>query len=271
MSDVNDREKQIVDLCFSKDAVSYPDLDARGQQTYRHLVRKSITAIIKHDLPSAFHLLTETQTEVLLSEFLRTSPPRTRLYPRITMEFVHWMMHDAQPLLNEHDLPPALTELMHWESAVIDIERSLAENSSNLPSRPAEHLGVCFHGSTRLLVYQYDVHRHQPRGDSWPTKRTAPFFVIAYRYDERVKWAEIPTPLGLVLSHVSEEIPLKKARESVREQYQHDMGWDDMASWLERFQNKGAILGFPRIQSAAERLDAAEPKAPDDHSSGGTS
>lgn len=130
-------------------------VDAKRVAVYQALFLKNIAGFIRSGFPVLRRVLDEAQWWDLVHAFLAQHPCRTPLFPQIAHEFVLFMQ--ATDLTVE--LPPWVTELVHYEWLEIAVDTDPAE--VEVDALLTIHLDDCLvlNPTLRLQAYQYPVHR----------------------------------------------------------------------------------------------------------------
>lgn len=189
------------------------ELDERAQRIYRRQVRRSLMKGVRIALPITRRLLDDEQLTALIARWLEESPPTTRLYWRLPLEFGEWLRE--QP-----DLPhPAAGELVHWESILLDVKNAPESDVDAAFDEPAPHRHIILDPSARLGIYHYPVFRMTRSDDAWPEPGSTPTFLIAFRRDEKPYWRILSTEIAQLLAHTFDGKPISAGLAFLKELY----------------------------------------------------
>ena len=170
-------------------------LDKRRMSVYSELVFNNLSGLLKGFFPVAKTILSASQWDSLVRDYLISHQSQTPYFPKIAQEFVQYLAHRQL----SQQLPGFLAELMHYEWMELDLFTRDAE-PPDAPIDPSEL------GSTPLLLsllaeplsYHYPVQRI--RKDFQPTAPnvTAVHLLVLRDKTESVRFFELE-PLSFAL------------------------------------------------------------------------
>lgn len=165
------------------------DIENRRMTIYRDLFFNNINGTLKNAFPVIHSLISETEWEVMVRDFMIKHRCKTPLFVEIAREFIAYLEDERQ---SESD-PPFLLELAHYEW--VELALSIAEpDFTSTPLAEQENcLALRFTQSPLawLLVYQYPV--HQISHDNQPQlPADTPVCLLVYRnHEEEIKFIEL--------------------------------------------------------------------------------
>lgn len=221
-------DEQLHRLIFGPDGAEVDGLDERARAVYRRQVRRSLMGGVRLAIPIARRLAGEHTIDALLSRWLAESPPTTRLYWQLPLEFAAWL-REVDGL--EH---AALVDLVHWETVEVDVLNAPSADDS------AAQPGIELDPSARLGIYHYPVFRLDASTSDWPDALDAPAFVLAYRRDEAVYWQVIDPPVAQTLARLAQGADLDEAFAFVAQIY-GEIDRDGLTSVIDGLVDVGAV------------------------------
>lgn len=234
---VDELQGAVHPMLFGREAVVIEGLSERGQRVYRRQVRRSLINGVTLALPITRRLLGEDAVVGLIVAWLDQSPPTTRLYWQLPLEFAAWLAAQPSPA------HPALPELVHWETVEVDILNSPNGSSAGLVGAPGEGDGAVLDPSARLCIYHHPVHRMTQEASSWPEALATPVFLAVYRVNERVRWTVLDPRVAQLLAQLSEGATVGEGLTFLEELYgEVDRPW--MMEQLRSLVERGVLLGF---------------------------
>lgn len=234
---IDDLQQSVRQMLFAKEAAPVEGLSARGQRVYRRQVRRSLVNGVTLGVPIARALLGEEAVEGLIEQWLDASVPTTRLYWQLPLEFAGWVAEMPSPV------HPALPELVHWETAEVDILNAPDASSEALSAAPTDGARAELHPSARLCIYRHPVHRMTVESTDWPEALETPAFIIAYRRGERVFWNLLEPQVAQLLAKLAEGATVGEGLAFLESLY----GAVDRGVLVERLGalvERGALVGF---------------------------
>jgi len=165
------------------------DIEDRRMAIYRDLFYNNINGTLKNAFPVIRSLMSETEWEAMVRDFMITHRCKTPLFVEIAREFIAFLETERSAELD----PPFLKELAHYEW--VELALSIAE--PDFVTTPVaideDLLALRFTQSPLawLLVYQFPV--HQISVDNQPeTPLDTPVCLLVYRnHEEQIKFIEL--------------------------------------------------------------------------------
>jgi len=241
-----DVERTLHALTLGSAPAYFPGIDRGRQDTYRRLVRSSLSTVIKNAIPLTLGRVGETAVDEVIGAFLAERPPTTRLYRDIPLGFAAWALDKSQSGASDVFPHAAFAELVHWEVAELDVLHAPDASAIDGVAHPDDDTRVVFDPSCRLLAYAHPVHRMR-KGDAWPGRTKEVSFVLAHRQGERMKWMELTPTLTQLLAAAAEEIPIGDALARLDEVFGRAVDRGYCRSWLVNLRDRGALVGFVRF------------------------
>jgi hypothetical protein len=225
---------------WNPEGIQIAGISERGHRIYRRQVRNNMFGAVKRALPIAIHLAGEKKVGDLIQQWLLSSPPQTRFYWELPVEFGMWVgsgEHATQPL--------ALGELIQWE--VMEISVLNGENPSHVPGikDPADDLHAVLHPATRLGVYAHPVHRLTRDDVAWPKPTRVPNCVVGYRVGEKMHWLMISPQAAQLLAHLGAGVSVGQALNEL-ESLSGSLDRRLLLAKLSDLVHRGALLGFEK-------------------------
>jgi hypothetical protein len=197
-------EDNVYSLLFGRAPGDVMGLSERGRFIYRRQVRKSLKNGVLPAIPITQRLLGAEQVGALMDDWLAESPPTTRYYWQLPLQFADWLRH------TEREGHPALPELIRWETVEVEVLNAPDADAWTHGDLSRDEVRVETHPSARLCVQRCPVHDMRP-GDGWPEPLPAPAFVIAFRRGERFRFKIIDAQVAQLLALSSEGRTLGEA------------------------------------------------------------
>ncbi len=217
-------------------------LDERMRRVYRRQVRRSLTRGVRLGLPITRRLVDEEWLDDVIGQWMEESPPTTRLYWRLPIEFGIWLREEAP--LEVAELPHgAVPELIHWETMVVDVKNAPEPDGEGLSQTMEESAMVVLDPSARLGIYAHPVYRMSRDSESWPESKAVPDFVVVFREEERPRWRLIEPQVGQLLGQCAQGMSLGQGLEALEEIY-GAIKREDLMTGIEALHERGIILGF---------------------------
>ncbi len=216
---------------------SFDGLDERSRNVYRRMVRRGLKRGVAIGIPIARRLLGADRWDDLFSRWLDESPPTTRLYWQLPLEFARWLRE--QP-----ELPhPALADLVHWETIQIDVKNSPDPELEISCKEPALNRAICLDPSARLGIYHYPVFELTKSDEEWPERLAQPALLITYRREESVYWRKLSPMTAQLLARGASGDELSEGFSFLEELY-GEVDKEELFSELEKLVERGILLGF---------------------------
>lgn len=208
---------------------------------YRKLVHAGLGAALRAQMPRAVHRL-GALLPAAISRFLAEKGPRSHYLRDVPRELVE---HLAPSWRVDPMLPPFLGDLARHELSLFDVAAALPAPSERVDEEALDLARpVVVHPSTRLLTYEFPVHRLHDEQEALEPSATS---LLAYRDPaHEVRYLEL-TPFGASLaSAMIRAVPLGEAVREACEQAA--MPVDDAAvarasQLLADLAERGVLLG----------------------------
>ena len=235
-------ERGLQQWLLSRNPEPFDGLDKRARRVYRRLVRRSLIGAIRVSLPLTHRLLEGDQFTELVARWIEESPPTTRLYWRLPLEFSEWIRTSKID-----DLPhPAVADLVHWEAVKIDVRNARADGEEmELFDEPVPTSNAILDPSARLGIYRYPVYRMKRDAPSWPEPLPTPHFIVAYRRDEKPRWRRLSAMMAQLLAQLVEDQTIADGLAFLRQMY-GDVDEESIRENLRTLQVVGVLRGFSR-------------------------
>lgn len=165
------------------------DIENRRMAIYRDLFFNNINGTLKNAFPVIRSLMTDTEWEAMVRDFMIRHRCKTPLFVEIAREFIAYLETERQ---TESD-PLFLQELAHYEWVELALSIAEPEYTSTPVTENEDVLALLFDQSPLawLLVYQYPV--HQISAENQPeTSSATPVCLLVYRNDkDKIKFIEL--------------------------------------------------------------------------------
>ena len=178
--------------------------DARALQrdfprllVYRKLVRRNLRGALESTIGRSMARL-GARFDADFDEFLRLTPPVTRLLKDVTPRFLEFALPRWQA---DASVPAYLPDLARHEALQIEVATLLARPKENVPAELSLDESVEFIDATRLVHYDWAVHRLPEDEASRVVPEHAAVSLLAYRSPEHeVRYLELGPFAAAVLS-----------------------------------------------------------------------
>jgi len=212
---------------------------------YRKLVRRNLWDALEATIPRTITRL-GVRFERDFDDFLRLRPPNTHLLKDVTPSFLAF----ALPRWETEGVPAYLADLARHEALQIEVATLLARPDENIASELALEEPVAFIDATRLVHYDYAVHRLPEDRTSEVLPERARVSLLVYRSPEHeVRYLELaPFAAHLLAGLLSARLGLREAL--VRAASELGLPLSDelltgSARLLADLAERGALLGKP--------------------------
>lgn len=211
---------------------------------YRTLVRRNLRDALASTIPRAMARL-GPRFEVDFDEFLRESPPVTRLLKDVTPRFLAFALPRWQ---SDPSLPRYLPDLARHEALQIEVATLLARPKENVPAELGLEDPVEFIDAARLVHYEWAVHRLPDDETSRVVPERARVSLLAYRSPEHeVRYLELGAFAAELLSRLLvERQTLRLALTGAAAQLELPLDGELLgasARLLSELAERGALLG----------------------------
>ncbi len=223
-----DLEEGLKQWLLRRDPKPFEGLDERSRRLYRRLVRRSLLSGVKGSLPMTCRLVGEAKVGELVARWIEESPPQTRLYWRLPLEFAEWVR-------SQEEMPhPCVGDLVHWEAVKLDVRNAPDEGASG----GAEEWTL--DPSARLGIYKYPVFRMGREDEECPRPLPGPTFVVVFRREERPMWRVLSGPAAQCLAQIAEGKSVKEGLEFLGGLYE-EVPEEEILEELQILRDRGAL------------------------------
>ena len=213
---------------------------ANAMALYRRLVRGNFRSAIRRALPVSERMLGRDALDSLIDTFLEAGPGQVRALWQVPAAFSSWCASHLP-----HNLPPALAELIHFESVELEILYAPDGEPAASTRPPVPHARIEADASARLLAYRFPVHRLAKNATDFPSCSASPHFLIAWRVAEKMEWQEISAALAKVLMYCGTDDTIFSGIEQLRREASVDIDVESIMRSLAVLQTQGAFIDFP--------------------------
>ena len=169
---------------------------------YRTLVRRNLRGALKSTIPRTIARL-GARFDADFDALLALAPPVTRLLKDLTPQFLEFAL---PRWARDSALPAYLPDLARHEALQIELATLLARPKENVPAQLTLDQGVEFIAATRLVHYQWAVHRLPEDEASRVLPERADVSLLVYRSPEHeVRYLELGEFAARLLSGVLDE------------------------------------------------------------------
>jgi hypothetical protein len=224
------------------DATSLAALGAQRLLVYRKLVRRSLAAAIRLEIPRTAARLGEA-FEAWVERFIDEEAPRSHYLRDVAFELVAW----AGPRwAADANVPSYLGDLARHE--LIGFEVGSAEGARAATGIDLDlDVPACFHASVRLARYEHAVHRLLADEAARDVPARAPTALLAYRDAEHdVRYLELSPLAAAILDRLLLGETLRSAVVGAASSLGAALGPEVLAgtaTLLDDLAERGALLG----------------------------
>jgi uncharacterized protein len=169
---------------------------------YRKLVRRNLRDALQSTISRSIARL-GARFEADFDEFLRVSPPLSRLLKDLTPRFLEFAL---PRWATDVAVPEYLSDLARHEALQIEVATLLARSKDHIPAELSLDEGVEFIDAVRLVHYTWAVHRLPEDEASRVLPERAPVSLLVYRSPEHdVRYLELGVFAARVLSSLLED------------------------------------------------------------------
>ncbi len=218
---------------------------------YRKLVRRNLRGALESTIPRSMARL-GARFDVDFAEFLRLTPPVTRLLKDLTPRFLEFALPRWQA---DRSVPAYLPDLARHEALQIEVATLLARPKENVAAELSLDESVEFIDATRLVHYDWAVQRLPEDETSRVEPEHVSVSLLAYRSPEHdVRYLELGAFAAELLSDLlTERRTLRTALTGAASRL--GLALDDellnaSARLLAELADRGALLGKRRTDSA---------------------
>jgi hypothetical protein len=176
---------------------------------YRKLVRENLRGALESTIPRTIARL-GARFAADFADFLRLSPPVTRLLKDVTPHFLEFAL---ARWAQDESVPAYLADLARHEALQIEVATLLSRPKTNVPAELELDARVEFIDAVRLVHYAWAVHRLPEDEASRVLPEQIPSSLLVYRSPEHeVRYLELaPFAAALLEGLLSERSTLRSA------------------------------------------------------------
>ena len=213
---------------------------------YREMVYNNVEGLIANNFPVLRGITPDDRWHALVRDYFSNHEAHTPLFPKISQEFLQFLDNERR----SPDDPPFIVELAHYE----EVEAALALDTRDIQLGDVDPDGnlltelPVLSPLTRLLVYQYPVHRIGPEYQPEQPPQQPTYLVVFRDRNDNVGFMEMNPVTARLLEKIKGSVREsgRDMLESIAAEVQHpnpevvvDTGLDIM----ERLRARDVLLG----------------------------